>query len=374
MAIFADNEQRERPLTIRVGLLNGLLTGLAVAIGVWGLAIKAVAPLPLTLRFEPILLGSLFVVLLCGLTGWLTARINRSGWNMIFWLGTAVLVIHIIGYTPYTGRTLLIWLIDHRFWGIPIYTLPGINSLALLIGGIFLLLALTILGLFQEYRLDTIRQAMGEEWHITPGVLGRLLFPWPLIILTGFATNNIIGDTSWQAAQLVHQAIQVNLTYEGDLFAKARADGISYTALQGVRDQLTADYTLAIGEIDPATSTIFITADFDNGAWIYCRVLAGQLSFCFDASGPYTNGLHSLATGNALPETCRGCMPKNGEIWQAWFAERRTLLGDEPIIKRLGQWGSHVLMQVSAKTADFVVTCHFQGIVPVRLVSCNEGE
>lgn len=40
---------------------------------------------------------------------------------------------------------------------------------------------------------------------------------------------------------------------------------------------MSAHYSLTIGEVElGAANTIFVVADFDNGAWINCRVVSDQ--------------------------------------------------------------------------------------------------
>ena len=175
------------------------------------------------------------------------------------------------------------------------------------------------------------------------------------------------------AARLVHDAIQTGRTYEGDLFELGLRDGINYSAIRGVRDQMSPNYTLFLGESDPESSSTTIVAHFDNEAWINCRVIAGQLNFCYDASPPYTLGLASLITGEPIPEDCRNCLPRADEPLLAWLGAKGDNFRGQLQTLRLAQRGSHVLMRVESERSDYAIECWFEGISPVRATKCEEA-
>lgn len=370
----ADEELRSLPSYQRIGFLNGMFLALAVGLGAWGRDILSFSSLPVTSPYPSLLIG-LVVLMLCGsVVGWLTARTNRAGVTILGWLGTAVLLIYIIAVTPFQSKSLIAWLIDARYAGLPVYSRPDGNLplWMLLYGGFFTLLTLTILAALQEYRLEGVHRELGKNGHLSLRSWVQLLLPFPLVAIAGGITNVTVGDSTGTDLRLVYLAIEVSRTYDGDLFAKGIEDGINYNAFRGLQDQLTADYTLAVGEVDTVNGTTYVVAHFDTGAWITCRVTYEQLSFCYDASPPYTIGLHSLITGvQPSQETCRGCLPRVGDEWQAWFAANRWRFG-EPQISFISQQGAFVFVEAASETGDYVVECRFSGIQVVRLQGCEE--
>jgi hypothetical protein len=369
-------EAHTRPVYRRLGLLNGLLIGLALALGAWAFDAIRVAGLPFPLAMLTILAGSLVLVALCGFAGWLTSRLAKSWLSAVLWFLTGIVATLVIGYQPYNGRTWVVWLADRRFWGLDVYpfTLPGTLA-GLLVGGLLILLALTVLGLLQNYRLEGMVRELGSNERLTRGVWFRLLWPLPLVALATLVTAGSIENPAVQAVSIIHEVIEVGRTFEGDegdLFQLGQERGISYSAIRGVRDQLTEQYTLGIGEVNAGTSTVVVVAHFDNGAWINCRVVAGQANFCEDASRPYTTGLIELINGVVAAEDCRNCQPQASEEWQNWLQERQASLGEVPRITRLAQWGGEVLMRVESSAGDMAIECWFTGLQPVQLRSCEE--
>lgn len=372
--VFAEQELPSRPGYRRLGLLNGLLIGLALALGLWGFEAVRLASLPIPLPFPAFILSSLSLVLLCGFAGWLSSHSGGAGRAFLIWLIVAAIIAVLIDYLPNYGRTLAVWLADRRFWGLQVYPVAADVTIGgLVLAGIFIILTLIVLALLQDYRLERVYSELGENEHLTAIAWFLLLLPLPLVAGAGFITNYIRTDATAAAVALVDKAIQTNLTHEGDLFQLGLEEGISYNALRGVRDQLSTVYSLRIGEVDQETVTTFVVAHFSNGAWINCRVINEQLSFCYDAAPPYTIGLESLITGSEVPEDCRGCLPQVEDELADWLQARGDRFDGRPEIYRLAQWGRYALMRAEAENGEFAIECWFEGVSQVRLQRCVEA-
>jgi hypothetical protein len=201
-----------------------------------------------------------------------------------------------------------------------------------------------------------------------------LLIPMPFVFLAAFLTSSIQIKPGAGAVNVVDRAIQVANSTEEDLGQLGIEKGMNYGALNAVQDQLSHSYTMRIGEIDPSSSQTFVLAEFDNGAWINCRTINDQLSFCFEAEPPYTVGLLSLISGEPPPDNCRGCQIRADEGLVSWLQDRAQLLGTEPQIERLGQWGGYVLIEASATDSSYQIECLFDKMSPLHLAACEEKQ
>ena len=373
-ARFPTDEQPVQPVYYRLAALNGALIGLCIALGVWGIEVFTLRNLPVTPKYGSIFLAGLLVIGLCGLTGWLTARIARTLVTLLLWLITAVLIAFIISFQPYQLRTLMVWLTNLKFWGLNVYPFSDLSILSLIgivVAGFFVSLIIILLAVFQEYRLANLQMEMGDGRWPNGQVWKALLLPMPLVILAAFLTTQIMGGGSWQAVPLVYKAIEVSRAYDGDLFELGRHEGVNYNALKGVKEQLGPDYTLTLSEIDPVSLTTNVVAIFADGGWINCRVVNEQLSFCEDVSPPYTSGLVGLLTGQSEPEDCLDCFPNPEPAAQAWLEEQVGRFGAEPQVIRQAQFGSYVIMTVVSDDETQTAECLFQGVSNVRLVRCE---
>lgn len=371
------DEQEARRIRVyrRLGWINGLLIGLALVASIWVFQIFDLVTLPTVSPFGSMWLAGVPIVLICALVGWGTARISKTWVTMIAWFAGSLFITLLVAYQPNWLRSFIVWIGDPRFWGQEIYLVPEAMLGGRLLSGFFIIAVLTLFGVAQDYRLEGIQTSLGRKGRATFGTILRLLFPLPFVVIAGVATGNIFGSADTTLAlKLTDEAISTGRTYEGDLFQLDLETGIRYSAVEGVRDQMSPTYTLMIGDIDPVISTVFVIAHFDNGAWVNCRVLDGALQFCYDASLPYTIGLASLITGEPPPDDCRGCMPGGDEELFNWLRQQGEGFGGQPEISRLAQRGSHVLMRAESPDGLAGVECWFEGNSRVELVSCSEGE
>lgn len=368
-----DEDARERRLRTRLGLLNGLLIGLALALGVWTLDAIFLVMAPVRLGGPSLLLGAVALAFLGGLGGWLAAWTGRSWAGGLTWLVTGWLMVLVIGHVPYEGRTLLVWVADRRSWGLPVYAFSDAAQTGMWLAGFFILLLLGLLGFLQAYRLEDIAGEAETERRLGARGWFMLFLPLPLVLAVGLIADNMVNSPLRVAPQLVHEVIRTGRTYPGDLFALSREEGFNYNAIAGIRDQMSEDYFLSLGEIDlGAAETVYVVADFDNGTWINCRVVMEQVAFCYEASLPYMQGFPALLTSGKLPEDCPQCFFRAAEAQREWLQARSELLGDSPRVRRLAQWGSFVLIQAESADGQAVIQCLFEGASPVQLQRCWE--
>jgi hypothetical protein len=370
-----ERDSAQHQFVRKLGLRNGLLIGLALALG-------ALVPRAITLSsahvqgmYPALLLGLLALLLLGGVAGWLSVWRSSALWGALLWLLASAAMTWTLGHLPYEGQSLAAWLGERSFWGLPVYAFSAAAQARLLMAGFFIVLCLTILGLLQNYRLEGIDSETDAEGGMSGRAWFLLLLPLPLVLGVGLAADNIVGSSERVAQQLVHEAIRTGRTYDGDLFELSLKRGVNYNAIAGVRDQMSARYALSTGEVTlAASSSVVIVAHFDNGAWINCRVTADQLFHCYDASPPYMQGFPALLTGSETPEGCRECAIKVDESQRDWFLDRSDLWGGTPHITWLAQRGSYVLMQAQSPQTGYGVECLFHGISPVTLSQCWEVE
>ena len=370
-----EEEITYRRLLHRLGLRHGLLVGLALALGAWAPQGIGLGTTHAREIFAPLLSGSLVLVLLGGLAGWLASWRGRAVWSALVWFLAAGAMIWTVGHLPYEGRNLLVWLAERRFWGLPIYAFSAAARARLLMAAFFVVLCLTILGLLQNYRLEGVASETDAQGHMDARAWFLMALPLPLVFAAGLAADNLVFSPERNALSLVHEAIQTGRTYSGDLFELSLKRGVNYNAIAGVRDQMSANYTLAAGEVSLGpTSNIVVVAHFDNGAWINCRTTADQLLHCYDASPPYLQGFPALLTGGETPEDCRECTVKIDEPLRDWLLARSAFWMGRPEVRFLTQKGSHVLLQAQSRASGYGLECIFYGTSPVTLDSCREIE
>jgi hypothetical protein len=355
----------------RLGRRQGWLTGLALALGAWGLHAVVLSNSHAQAIYPPLALGLAALLLVGGLAGWLAALRDSTLWGGMIWLLAAIAMTWILGHVPHEGRSLLAWLTEPRFWGLPIYPYSPAARARLLMVGFFVVLFLAILGFLQSYRLEGIAGETEEDGRLTGRAWFLLLAPLPFLVGAGLIADNLLNTPERTAYRLVHEAIRTGRTYPGDLFELSLERGVNYNAIGGVREQMSAHYTLSTVDVvlGPANALV-LRADFDNGAWIHCRVIADQLSHCYDASPPYVQGFSALLTQGQTPPDCRACTVRLTEEQRPWLEARAGRWEDGPAITRQAQAGSTILMEAQPAGKQPAVQCRFRGVSPVVLDQC----
>jgi hypothetical protein len=366
------HERAAARLLVRLGLANGFLFGLALALGACLPEVLALGDRPVRLAVPLAVAGGVLVTVIASLAGWLGARFTAAFAAPLAWLAAAILITLVAGHLPYEGRTFLVWLVDRRFWGRSLYPFDEPALVRTLLAGFFIGLGLILPGLLQDYRLEGVRGALNRG-RLSLRAVVLLLLPLPLAAAAGLAADGNINRPLRVAPLLVDEAITTARAYTGDLAALGRETGVNYSAVAGVLDLIgDAHYTLTLAEMDlAAAQTVIVVAHFDNGAWVNCRVLAEQLSHCYDASLPYTLGLAGALSGAGTPD-CRACTIRADEATRAWLLERGRRFSGPPVFTRLAQWGSHVLMRAADPASGYALECWLEGIVAPEITSCRE--
>lgn len=366
-------ELHRLPTYRRLGALNGLLIGLALGLGAWGIETLRVARLPFPLAVPSYLVGIVAITALGALVGWLSARIARTWLTVLLWLAAGVLISLIIGYLPFYGRTLMVWLADPRFFGRPVYpnTLGG-SDLGLVLSGLAIIILLAALGLLQGNRLDNLTSEVQHTGALKGRAWWSLLWPLPIFFLAALATANAMVDPAATAGVLTHHAILRAQSFEGDLRDLPAEAGISYLALRPVHDRLGGPFTLGVVDVNLASSIVTVAANFDSGQWIHCSVINDQLNFCYDATPVYVDGLRGLITGEAPPADCHSCNLTATDEAAAWLAERAAAFDPQPVVAREAQWGNVTLMTITGDS--LAAECWVEGVAPPVVTSCAERE
>lgn len=360
-----------------LGLAYGLLIGLAIALGFWLPKIVVWTSLPIQFPYGGVIVSGLALLLLCGFTGWLTSYLHRPLLPLLVWLATAVLICVALGILPPLGQNWLIWLADERFSGLSIVQSPDhLFWWSFVISGFLLVSILPMMALLQNTNLARVHQELVHGRKLNARAAFSLLVPALLAALIGFLLPDLTTSAPREALVITEQAIQRVREYDGELFQLSLDTGFNYNALDSVSDQLDGPYTLLVNEVVDEWSSAIVTAHFDNGAWVNCRINITQqratyFSFCFDAGIPFTEGMNHLIYDNVPADSCRRCEVAADSTWQIWLQERASSFDEAPTWERVAQYGRFIIIAATTNQ-NSVITCQLEGSEVVQLTSCEE--
>ncbi|MEZ4594063.1 MAG: hypothetical protein R3D55_23420 [Chloroflexota bacterium] len=360
-----------------LGLVQGLLIGLAIALGFWLPKLVVWGSLPVWFPYGGVIVSSIAVLLLGGVTGWLTSYISRPLLVVPVWLGTAVLICLSLGILPPIGQNWAVWLADDRFASLPVVQSPDhLFWWSFLIAGFLLLALLPLMAILQNSNLVRAHEELVNGRRLNSRAAFSLLLPALFAGLLGAFFPDLTTSAPREALVITDQAIQRVRNFDGELFQLSLDTGFNYNALDGVRDQLDGPYTLLVNEVVDEWSSAMVTAHFESGAWVNCRVNITQqhatyFSFCFDASIPFTDGMNHLLYNNVPEESCRRCEVSADATWRSWLQERASLFDSPPVWARVAQYGRFVIIEAPTNQ-NSNISCQLEGSEVITLMACEE--
>ena len=246
---------------------------------------------------------------------------------------------------PPIGQNWTVWLADSRFADLPITQTPThLFWWSYLIAGFLMVALLPLMAILQNMNLTSAHQELVYGRRLNLRASLSLLLPALLAGFVGALFPDLTTSAPRNALVITEQAIERVRSFDGDLFQLSLDTGFNYNALNSVSDQLDGPYTLLVNEVDEAWSSAVITAYFESGAWVNCRVNITQqratyFSFCFDASIPFTAGMNHLMYDNVPTDSCRRCKVNADPTWQSWLQARANQFAHEPVWQRVAQHG-----------------------------------
>ena len=376
-ALPQEMDHETLPSFRRLGLVYGFLMGLAIAVGFWLPKMLVMSRLPVWFPYGGAIVSGLAVLLLGSLAGWLSSALRRPLFSLLIWLGTAVLICVSLGVLPPVGQNWAVWLADDRFAGLKVVQSPDhLFWWSFVIAGFVMVSVLPLMSILQNTNLVSVHQEVVYGRRLNRQIVFRLLLPTLLAGFLGALFPDLTTSAPRRAVLITDQAIQRVRDYDGELFELSLDTGFNYNALDSVRGQLDGPYTLLVNEVVDEWSSAIITAHFDSGAWVNCRVNITQedatyFSFCFDAGIPFTDGMNHLVYANVPEDSCRRCEVTADATWRTWLQERAGLFDQPPVWERVAQYGRFVIIQATTAN-NGSITCQLEGSEVVTLTSCEE--
>jgi hypothetical protein len=257
-----------------VGLLYGMVAGLAFSAFAWGVDAVLLASSHGALPWIKILPGLVVCLLSGGLVGWLTIRFESHLLALGLWIGLAVFFSRLIIWIPLKISPLLIRMLDSDlgiYLKYPYY--DSLNQNAWFSFAAIIIVAL-ICGLLE---INLIEQAL-----FSSGSFAVLI---PLILcFFGFALAGKTGDSLLNqqirdpvlAVDNLLQFAQDNIGQEvpGDV-----ARSMHLGAVNTIKDYLPLERRVIMSNFDESIGQVDVLVDF-SGIWVKCTAIYSQVTYC----------------------------------------------------------------------------------------------
>jgi hypothetical protein len=257
-----------------VGMLYGMVAGLAFSIFAWGIDAVLLASAHGALPWVKILPGLIICLLSGGLVGWLTIRFESHLLALGLWIALAVFFSRLIIWIPLKISPIFIRLLDINlgaYLKYPYY--DSLNQNAWFSFGAIIIVAL-ICGLLE---INLIEQALFSS--------GSFAVLMPLLLcFFGFALVGKTGDSMLNqqirepvlAVDALLQFAMENIDQEvpGDV-----ARSMHLGATNTIKDYLSLERRVIMSNFDESIGQVDVLVDF-SGIWVRCTAIYNQVTYC----------------------------------------------------------------------------------------------
>ena len=345
----------------RNGLWFGLFAGLGLALGTWGYDAWILNGTANSLPWIKFFIGLPFSLLIGGIAGWLSARIDNALIGAFLWIIAGLAQVIMASFVPFQAVSTVLGWLAKDYVGLDIYpfveSITTRRNLLFLAVGIFSGLA----GAFEMFFVDAASRASTIASRFFTLMTCMLFF-----IPIGLMADNLINQPLRIPIVAVHDLIQSGLEAEIKPVSKEKARDLGLRALRAFGDLIHRPYHLSLGMYDPLNmSESTVNVDFE-GTWGVCFVLENRPLFCQQSVNRYLAGLDCL-----LKTKAQACKLKVIEGAEEDLEAARDFIHDtQPKYGIIGQKGNAILLLVSPED-DKQMTCVMREAGDLYYESCK---
>ena len=263
--------QREKQ---RLGLVYGILAGTGFALTAWGLDAIQLAQANAYLPWGKFVVGWLASMILGGLAGWISARLDNSLVAVLVWIATGFTLAMGIGWLAYQGVVHLYDWFDPDIASYLDYSLNPAIEIRTGIAAVASGLIGVAVSIFQLNRLDSaIASAypLQRLLNLSGGVL--------VFAVAGLISNGLIQSKLSEPVVQIDTALKYAVEHRGQTLEIHEARQHGQTALRALGDLQYQHYRLVVSSYDDYLSMIWVTLDFGE-IQTRCSVLEKNISYC----------------------------------------------------------------------------------------------
>ncbi len=360
-----DDPAIHRRFIRKAGALYGVIVALGFTLCFW-------LPDALVLReahyadwWMKLLLGSLLVIPLGAVIGWLAASMRWSGLGLLIWIVGGGLLVWIGGRVQFDGVSWLTRLTDlypsqqmmYPFT-LPAATFTGMAVIAgagagLLIGVIELLV------LERAWEASTRRHGFSLKSILW---LGACL---PVLLVLGPIADFQINASTRSAITDVQRIIEIVRDPNANLVRAQLGPMAQY------RDRLSPNYTLYWNTINDELTQLSIDAQFDSGLVLRCPTMLGNAYPCMNLGTNLNKWMTQLVTVEG--RACADCELKVDPSVRQWLDATVPTLGQLESVALLKHQGGWLYMR-AAFASGRKIDCRFVGSQPITVDLCTEAK
>jgi hypothetical protein len=264
----------------RFGIWYGVALGLSFAIFAWGVDSFLLSRMNGLLPWLKLLGGILPCVILGGVVGWLSARLDRPLFAMLLWAGAASVFAWLTVSLPLQITPRILSLADPDIQDLLHYTYYETFSTRFTVAYIWIAIFVSLAGLLQIPLSDSAVFSTSSFGRIVPMLVTLVLMAICGTIVDGLNNEKLRGPVD-----AVNTAVQFALENRGRELDPAESRRMRQGALRSVGELITPERKFIVSGYDQLLERVQVLARFE-GAWVECDLIVNQLIKCEPVGNP----------------------------------------------------------------------------------------
>lgn len=257
------------------GIWYGIVVGLAFAVFCWGIdnyVLSKYNGIQPWLKFE---VGALLCMIVGGITGWLSAKLDKSMYSLLLWLVTGSILAWLTVNLPVVIFPKLLTMIEPQFSGLLHYEyFPEFNA-RVVVAFTWIAIFIGLAGLLQIPLSDSAVFATSILGKITPFIITIILMSISGVIVD----NGLVNEPLRTSTVSVDNTIQFIVDNRGKEVDKAEARRLHTGAFRAIDESVTQQRELIVSGYDGLLGEINVLIRFESDL-VECQVFYSQPITC----------------------------------------------------------------------------------------------
>ncbi|GAP12296.1 hypothetical protein LARV_00028 [Longilinea arvoryzae] len=257
-----------------LGLLFGIIAGLAFSITTWGTDAVQLALAHSATPFVKFLPGMAMSVAAGGVVGWLSIRFEKAKLAILLWLALAVFLSWLVLWLPLQLAPGLQKAFNPQ--ATHFFHFSAIDGKTQIAAFVFLVVAFVSLvcGLLEVHLIDQAMISQGGMAILTPLLISLALFGF-----AGISADDLLNRNLREPIQALNDVIQFAVDNEGKEVSASLAREKRLSVVKEITGLVDRPRKLTVIGFDSSMWQIDILADFD-GNLATCTVMVNQPTMC----------------------------------------------------------------------------------------------
>jgi hypothetical protein len=256
------------------GIWFGVFVGLSFSLFAWGVDAYRLTQINGLYPWLKFLVGVLPCMLVGGFTGWLSARVGKPLFAVIFWAIAASIFAWLSVSLPLQITPRVLGLLEPALKDLLHYTYYEQFSFRFGIAYIWLLIFAGLTGLLQIPLSDSAVFSTSVFGKISP-----ILVTIVLMAIGGSTMDNLNNELLRAPIDAINSTTQFFLDHKGEHIEPLQTRQMHLASLRTVKDLVTPGRKFIISGYDELLGDVQVLARFQQ-AWVECEVLYNQPLSC----------------------------------------------------------------------------------------------